>query len=62
MSAAERLAWYLRKAWEAAGLDWTSDNDMEVDDIVAGIQNEMRRQDAVRALAETEWRPEAGER
>lgn len=35
--AKQSLRYYLRKAWEAAGLEWGSDNDAEVDNIVDDI-------------------------
>ncbi len=39
------LNFYIKKAWEAAGLNWDGDNDGEVnaivEDIVAGIKAEM---------------------
>ncbi len=32
--AVDILAHYLRTAWEAAGLTWTDDNDLEVERLV----------------------------
>ena len=42
-NAKKILCYYMRKAWEASGLKWDSDNDAEaagiIDDIVDGIKN-----------------------
>lgn len=42
------LNYYIRKAWEAAGLRWDSDNEAEinaiVDEIVVGIKQEMSKE------------------
>jgi hypothetical protein len=35
--AEDLLVWYVRKAWEAAGLKWDSDNDSEVRVIVDSV-------------------------
>ncbi len=35
--AADTLAWYFKKVFEEAGLQWNSDNDMEVRQIVDDI-------------------------
>jgi hypothetical protein len=35
--AEDLLVWYIRHAWEAAGIDWESDNDAEVRSIVDAI-------------------------
>ena len=35
--AKQVLVYYIQQAWEAAGLDWDSDNTEEVEDIVDEI-------------------------
>ena len=37
LSAAHDLSYYLRAAWVAAGLTWTSDNDDEMEHIILKV-------------------------
>ncbi len=45
-NAKRALNYYMRKAWEAGGLSWDSDNEAEVnaivENIVDGIKEEMK--------------------
>ncbi len=48
LNAKRALNYYMRKAWEAGGLSWDRDNEVEVnaivDDIVAGIKKEIKEE------------------
>lgn len=39
--AVENLQFYIKTAWEASGLQWTDDNDREVEAIVDAILEEI---------------------
>jgi len=41
MSKASTLVHYMRTAFEAAGLRWTSDNESEVTDIIEDLESQI---------------------
>jgi hypothetical protein len=43
-TATHLLIHYMRTAWEAAGLNWDSDNDSEVEQLVEAIVNASKPQ------------------
>ena len=49
--AKQALVYYIQQAWEAAGLDWDSDNTEEVesivDEIVSATKNELAESDSI---------------